>query len=289
MPKIDYLLIGHLTADLIQNERILGGTVSYAAPVAAAFGHRVGMLTSAAACEPLLEPLHAVSAELMVRLSHQTTTFELVYEAGGRRLFVHDTADPLQFEDIPNGWLDAPLVHLAPLVNEVDPRIAAQFANSTVMLTPQGYLRQWSDDHEVRFRRWLDEEMLRHVDILVLSEHDVAAAPDLIEAYAQIVPVVLLTMGERGGMIYQNGQRTTYEAVRVQETEPTGAGDVFAAAVLSALLSYDHELSLATRTAAYLAAQSVRQKGAPAFTDVEIAAARDYTLSNDAQTPSQSE
>ena len=67
---IDVLLIGHVTVDLAPGGRMLGGTVSYAAPTFAAFGHRVGIVTSAAANEPLLDQLRS-HGELIVRPSEQ--------------------------------------------------------------------------------------------------------------------------------------------------------------------------------------------------------------------------
>ena len=74
MPNIDYLLIGHLTADIVKDGRLLGGTVSYAAPIAHLFGHRVGLLSSAAVGENLHEPLLDV-ADVSLRLAKATTTF----------------------------------------------------------------------------------------------------------------------------------------------------------------------------------------------------------------------
>ena len=57
----DYLLIGHMTADLTpEGKRRLGGTVSYAARTAHAFGLRVRLLSSAAQGEPLLDELAAI-------------------------------------------------------------------------------------------------------------------------------------------------------------------------------------------------------------------------------------
>ena len=54
---IDYLLIGHMTADLTPNGRTVGGTVSYAIRTAHAFGLRVGLVTSTKVDEPLLNEL----------------------------------------------------------------------------------------------------------------------------------------------------------------------------------------------------------------------------------------
>ncbi len=260
----DYLLIGHMTADITPDGgRIRGGTVSYAAPVAKAFGHRVGLLTSAAPEDALLRPLAAV-ADVALRVADATTTFENRYLPEGRVQHVHHRAAPLTPEWLPVGWLDAPRVHLAPLINEVDPAFAALFDEAVVMLTPQGYMRRTDDTGRVHFRRWLDSDMLRAVDLLVLSREDIAPAPDLESAFAASVAHCIVTDGAKGGTYYHRGDPHAYDAIQVTETDPTGAGDVFAAALLAGLsqksLTQD-ALWQALNVARELAAKAVTQKG----------------------------
>ncbi len=273
MTKIDYLLVGHATADLVEGGRTLGGTVTYGTPVVRAFGHQVGVVTSAAACEPLMEHL-APLANVAVHMAEATTTFRNAYHNGIRTQTVFGVAAPLSYDSIPVGWTNAPLVHLAPLVNEVDPQIVKHFRDKTILLTPQGYMREWGEDGLVHFKRWLDAEMLADVNILVLSNQDIAEAPELEQEYAQAVEWVFVTDGENGGAYYHNGQRRTYDAVPSDEVDPTGAGDVFAAALLASLLEY--EMDTAVRVAAYLAARSVTLPGVYPFTEQEVQAARDY-------------
>jgi len=273
MAKIDYLLIGHVTADLVDGGRTLGGTVTYGTPVIRAFGHQVGVVTSAAACEPLMERL-APLADVVVHMAETTTTFRNEYKNGTRTQTVYGVASPLSYESIPVGWTDARLVHLAPLVNEVDPQIVKHFRDQTVLLTPQGYMREWGDDGLVHFKRWLDADMLADVDILVLSKQDIAAAPELEAEYAQTSEWVFVTDSENGGAYYHNGERMTYEAVAADEVEPTGAGDVFAASLLASLLEYD--MDTAVRIAACLAAQAVTAPGVYPFTEQDVQAAKNY-------------
>lgn len=262
MPKIDYLLIGHLTADIIQDGRLLGGTVSYAAAVAKLFGHRVGLLSSAGVGEDLLEPLLNV-ADVSLQLAKDTTTFSNIYDndSGKRTQYVHARAADLTFDMIPVGWLDAPLVHLAPLVEEVDTTLASRFPDATVLLTPQGYLRRWGDDKEVHFKRWLDKDMLSHVDIVIFSKADIAAAPDLEAEFAQASEHVVVTNGANGGIYYHNGEALPYVSYPVEEVEPTGAGDVFAASLLASLPKVNHGMQAALKVAAHLAGISVTRLG----------------------------
>ena len=235
MAKIDYLLIGTVTADRVGDKRVLGGTVSYSAFIAQQFAHNIGVFTSAAVDEPLLKPLLS-AAELSIRGAEHTTTFSNIYTEIGRTQYIHAVSAPLTYEMLPNAWRDAPLVHLAPLVNEVDYQFASSFPNSTVLLTPQGYMREWGEDGRVHFKRFLDSDVLNAVDILVLSKQDIKEAPELEYEFPKYTKHVLVTNGENGGTYYYDGEAIPYVAYTVeQEVDPTGAGDVFAASLLASL------------------------------------------------------
>src|SRR5262249_59096262 len=82
-----------------------------------------------------------------------------------------------------------------------------------------------------------DADVLRRVSILKVSEEeaDVLAGGD-VEALADLgVPEVVLTLGERGSVVIVNGVAETVTARPVGPTvDPTGAGDAFSSAYLSA-------------------------------------------------------
>jgi 1D-myo-inositol 3-kinase len=270
----DYLLIGHLTADLTPTGRLLGGTVSYAARVIQAFGLKAGILTSAAPGEPLLEQLHPYADQLIVLPGDSTSTFENIYGPHGRTQYIRGVAAPLGVSDISPAWEAAPLVHLAPLTGEVNPAIAAHFPKATVLLTLQGWLRRWDSDGRVRFKRWFDADILKHIDIVVFSEEDIAEAPELESEFAGVVRHLFVTRAERGGTYYYEGQPTDYPSPQVEMVHPTGAGDVFAASLLCSLRLLNGDMAAATRVAAHLAALSVTRVGlesAPTTQEVQAA------------------
>lgn len=269
----DYLLIGHITADLTPTGRVAGGTVSYAARTAAAFGLKVGILTSTAANEPLLDAL-APFAQIVSLPAEQTTTFENIYEPSGRKQYVRGVAAPIGVGDIPSHFLRAPLVHLAPIIGEGDPQIAHLFRESTVLLTLQGWLRRVEDDGRVRFKRWFDPDVLRSIDAVVFSEEDIVEAPDIEQSFAQSVSNLFVTRAERGGTYYRSGEPNAYTTPQVEMVNPTGAGDVFAASLLASLPSLNHDFFAATKVAAALGAISVTRfalEGAPTPQEVQAA------------------
>ncbi|MBZ0280479.1 MAG: hypothetical protein K8L97_07035 [Anaerolineae bacterium] len=257
----DYLLIGHATADLTPNGRLLGGTVSYAARVVKSFGLTTGILTSAAAGEPLLADLTPYADQIVVLPASDTSTFENIYEPTGRVQYLRGVAAKITVDDIPVSWLDAPLVHLAPLTDEVDPNIAHRFSNATVMLTLQGWLRRWDADGRVRFKRWFDPAVLESIQIVVFSEEDIAESPELESEFASAVRHLFVTRAEKGGTYYHNGQPTNYTTPQVELVHPTGAGDVFAAGLLCGLHIFNNDVSAAVNLAAHLAATSVTRFG----------------------------
>lgn len=272
----DYLLIGHATADLTPAGRLLGGTVSYAARVIHSFGLNVGILTSTAPDEPLIEQLKPYLFDLVVLPADDTSTFENIYAPTGRIQYLRAVASKITTTDIPAHWLGAPLVHLAPLTDEVDPQIAHQFKDATVMLTLQGWLRKWDVDGRVRFKRWFDADVLQDIDIVVFSEEDIVEAPELEQEFAGVVRHLFVTRAEKGGTYYHNGVPTSFTTPQVELVHPTGAGDIFAAGLLSSLHVLNGDFHAATHVAARLAAISVTRFGldsAPTVLEVQTALA----------------
>lgn len=257
---VDYLLIGHVTADLTPEGRLLGGTVSYAARTVHAFGLQVSVLTSAAVDEPLLDGITPY-ADVLTLPAEATSTFENIYTPTGRIQYLRAVAAPIGPEDIPERWRSPRLVHLAPLTAEVDPRIAHLFPDVPVLLTLQGWLRRWDRDGRVHFRRWFDADVLKDIDIVVFSEEDIVEAPELEQELVAVVPHVFVTRAERGGTYYRSGEAISYDTPQVKVLQPTGAGDVFAAALLAGWSLLDGDMLAATRIAARMGATSVTRIG----------------------------
>jgi sugar/nucleoside kinase (ribokinase family) len=258
---LDYLLIGHATADLTPKGRVLGGTVSYAARVVRAFGLAAGILTSAASDEPLLAELQPYTSEMVIVPAEATSTFENIYTPSGRIQYLRAVASKITVRDIPQGWLQTPLVHLAPLTDEVDPQIAHRFKGMTVLLTLQGWLRRWDADGRVRFKRWFDPAVLRDINIVVFSEEDIVEAPELEREFAGAVEHLFVTRAEKGGTYYHWGEPTSFSTPQVELVHPTGAGDIFAASLLCGLHILKNDIHAATQVAAALAAKSVTRVG----------------------------
>jgi sugar/nucleoside kinase (ribokinase family) len=258
LDPVDYLVIGHISCDLTPEGSRLGGTAAYAALTARALGLRVGVVTAWGG-ELALDVLDGIQIKSLA--AEHSTTFENVYKVDGRHQFIHHTAPDLRYEDIPQVWRDAPIVHVGPIAGEGKSLTDGRFSSSTFCLTPQGWLRSWDGDGRVRIGPWSDAlRSLSKVDVAVLSIEDVGGDESQIDAMAEKCRVLAVTEGAAGARLYWNGDLRRFRALQIQEVDPTGAGDIFAAAFFWRF-SITHDPWAAAKFATHLASFSVTRRG----------------------------
>jgi sugar/nucleoside kinase (ribokinase family) len=232
MSAPEFVAIGHVTLDRFGDEIRPGGAALYAAITADRLGLSTGILTSHGADFPL--ELVPPRIEVVSVTAPATTMFEIEHAAGDRTLRVTSVAGPLGETDVPDDWRDAGLVLLAPVMNEVDPRMAAAFSDASVAAEAQGWLRGLGPEGAVRSVRWeAAPQVLRTLQALFLSASDVRGQEPALTGWVQRVPIAVVTAGRRGALLYVNGDRYEVRPRRAIETDPTGAGDVFAATFLA--------------------------------------------------------
>lgn len=258
---IQYLAIGHIAKDLVRDGWRLGGTVSYAALTAHALGYRPGLVTSYGDGFDL-GPLAGFACARTA--SPATTTFENIYGPAprGRTQFLRARAAPLTRAAIPMAWQRSPIIHLAPLAQELAPEIACGFEGAFVGLTPQGWLRQWDGDGRVTNNGWPGAfEILPCPSATVLSLEDLRGDWSLAEQWAAAAQVLVVTQGARGCTVFVNGKHAQhFPALPRTPVDPTGAGDVFAAAFFIHLYETQDPWTSA-RFANHVAAISVTRPG----------------------------
>ncbi len=256
--ELDYLAIGHVTRDLIGSGFALGGTVSYAARTAQALGCHVGVVTSAAPDLDLGQVLNGITIACIPAAT--TTAFENVYTSTGRHQVVHTVAQMITPEMLPADWRGA-IIHLGPVARECDPALAAAFADAFIGLTPQGWMRCWDASGRVSRCRWEGaEELLARADAVVLSEEDVGGDMALVARYATQTRLLVVTQGAQGCTVHAQGQSRHFAAPTVREVDPTGSGDIFAAAFFVWLYRKGDPWK-AARFANCVAARSVTRRG----------------------------
>lgn len=225
----DFLAIGPVAKDLTPEGFTLGGAVTYGSLTAQRLGLKPAVVTSTGSD---VDPSSAVpGVPLHVIPSPDTTTFENSYDGGRRTQYIRGIGGRITPADIPEDWLAAPLVMLGPLAGEVDCQLARAFPNSIVIASMQGWLRQWDGDGRVSPVQWRGDGVLPYVDAAILSIDDIDDHA-LLDGWKDMTSVLIFTRGADGADLHFDGNWHHVEAFPVLEVDPTGAGDVFAAAYL---------------------------------------------------------
>ena len=226
----DFLAIGHMTRDRTPDGFASGGAVTYGALTAQGMGLKAAIVTSASVDNQTSSntrdiPVHEVPAT-------ETTTFHNVYSGGKRIQFLEGIGSPIMPNDVPVSWRSAPLVLLGPVVGEVTSQMALSFPDSLVVASIQGWLRRWDFEGRVTPKPWEGREVLPHIDAAVVSIGDIGDRR-LIDLWAKITPVLIVTMGGEGARLHSEGGWHDIAPFPTTEVDSTGAGDVFAGAYLA--------------------------------------------------------
>ena len=227
--KSRFLAVGHVSRDLTEGGSVAGGAGLYASVTASRLGWESGLVTRGAPYEAreLLSSLDMVVDES----SETTTTFDIRYSGEARRVTLRELAPPIQGEALPESWGDAEVAMLAPVFKEVPTSLAGRFPGALLGVAPQGWLRRTSAEGRVIAAGWYVAEVLERADVVVLSEIDVPAGR-IPGRWLDHDGIFILTRGRRGAVMRCDGRWYDIPAYPAREVDPTGAGDVFAAAFL---------------------------------------------------------
>ncbi len=258
LEPLDYLVIGHVTQDKTPTGSRLGGTASFAALTARAFGLKVGIVTSVSPGTSLA----ALSGIPLVNVaSPQSTSFENIRTPAGRTQIVQHQAAPIPLESVPEPWRRSAIIHLGPVAQELPAEIAKGLSATVLGMTPQGWMRKWDAAGHVSACKWdAAEALLPLAGAVVISREDVGGDDDVIEAMAHHTRVLAVTENAGGAVLYWNGDRRRFRSREVSLVDDVGAGDIFAAAFFIRLYMTRDPWE-AARLATALAAQSVTREG----------------------------
>jgi 1D-myo-inositol 3-kinase len=227
-----FVSLGHVTNDRLERGVAPGGSAMYAGLAAAELGAETRVVTS---CGPDFvgrELLAAAGVSLdVVAPADVTTCFENVYRAGKRHQRVLATAAPLS-----QAVADADVVFACPVVGEVAPSALVAPRGAVLGAGLQGWLRAVDAEGRVSRRVPDDLAFLAPCHVLFASDEDLGDdEARVLPALLPLAELVVVTEGARGGRIYVKGTPSRYAAAPAREVDPTGAGDVFAAAFLLAI------------------------------------------------------
>jgi sugar/nucleoside kinase (ribokinase family) len=232
MSAPDFVAVGHVTLGQTETGTRPGGSALYAALTAHRLGYAVALLTSFGSDFPCSEVLPPEILVVNVP-SSQTTTFRHEIGSKKRRLTLLGRAADLEASRLPTEWKRAGLAYLAPVANEVDPSLAAEFTEGAVGAGIQGWMRGRDREGLITPTLWEGADLvLPHVQAIFMSREDLGAFERDAVKHFERVPLAVVTLGAWGALLFVNGDRYEVRADPAEEVDATGAGDVFAAAFL---------------------------------------------------------
>jgi sugar/nucleoside kinase (ribokinase family) len=254
----DFVVVGHIVLDVAREGWRLGGTATFAAVQAQRLGLRAGVVTRVGSEVALEKALPGIA--FAGRPSRETTRFENIYEDGRRRQRVLTQAEPVSEEDVPSAWCSAPMVLLGPVCGEAPAALASSFEGGVVGVSAQGWLRRVDSRHRVLREPWSGEPFWSGCGVLFVSDEDLGRHWEQLSRWEHDVPIVAVTRAQRGAQVHERGRWRRIEAFAAEEVDPTGAGDVFAAAFV---VRYHEtkDVAEATRFASAASACSVEGEG----------------------------
>lgn len=233
---IDYLAIGHVTEDVWKDGRITpGGTAWFSSLAARRLVDGVSVLTAAAANYDASRFLPEIDVARVD--SPITTQFENIYTPQGRIQYTRPSPVKLTPAHLTAEMRRARIMHLAPVCDEVSPAFASDALDDVFIgVTPQGWLRRWDETGRVFAKPWDSAgEILRRADAVVISIDDVNGDWRLALTWAAQARLFVVTQNKAGSTLFLNGEPIHVETVPVEEVDPTGAGDIFAATLFITL------------------------------------------------------
>lgn len=228
----------------------LGGGVTYGALTLARLGLHTGALVGVdpegtRATE--LDLLRDAGADVRLVRLDRGPIFENREMPGGRIQLCESRSDPIPVGALPAGWRGAGAWILAPVADELtDEWAAVPPPGALVALGWQGILRDLVPGERTRRRAPRPSRLVERADVVGVSHHDVESESGLEDLVALLRPgaTLVLTLGAAGGHAIRGEKaagRTRhrhYPAIPPDGTDdPTGAGDVFLAALLAAWIT----------------------------------------------------
>ncbi len=251
-------VVGSLSLDRVAGgPPRVGGCPFYAARALRALGIRAEIVAKCAAADrpTLLDPVVRLGLPVLWRESSASAAFAIDYDGDRRRMWIDAIADPWRPDEV--DLRGVRWAHVAPLSGTDFPAetLAVLGRGRTISLDAQGLVRP-DRVGPLELDPDYDPELLRFVSILKVAEDEAELLVDGLDEKALRrlgVPEVVVTLGSRGCIVFADGIAELVRARPVDNPDPTGAGDAFAAAYLAARSRGDAPVAAGRRACALVA------------------------------------
>ncbi len=272
----DFLCIGSITIDLNtfagRSIRATGGSAYYTSLVLARLGCKVAVVSKVGrGLEHVREELSkaGVYVAKLDLLDCKPIFFENTYDASGRRVQrAVCELPPIMSEDLPD--IEARCIHVCPTIGDVDVSVVEWASKrSFTSVDIQGFLRTISEEGRVKLAYSDDADSSVKLSNFVKADLDEAicltgkaTAEEAACMLAGDSRIAAVTMGMEGSVVcWKEPMRIpAYEAK--QTTDPTGAGDAYAAGFLFSLVCRGASIAESGHVASAIASFAVEEQGA---------------------------
>ncbi len=249
--RMNVLVAGFITIDRIDlNQRqitSIGGPPSYAGLLCARFGFDVTPLTKVGPDFPEEQVVWLARNGLALRevdrsSTKKTTRFRLVVKGEERSLYLVERCEDLSMAQVPDRQFNASLI--SPLAHEVSTPLFEEVRKRSdfTFLDPQGFVRMFDKSGKVYVDRWSDENVLGNVDALKMDLEEAYALTGTSDGKAALAKLskkvrkAVVTRGSEPALVLDGNKIAQVEVPKVKVVDSTGAGDIFAGALISSFL-----------------------------------------------------
>ena len=224
----------------------LGGGVAYSALTTARLGLATGAIVGVdreAATADELDLLRDAGVDVRIVPLERSPVFDNVETPEGRIQLGHVPSDPLPTDAVPDDWRAAPAWILAAVADEL-PAAWADVPSRTALVGAgwQGLLREVIGGERVRRRAPGPSPIIAPADVVGVSRDDLGPDAPVRELcrFLHRDATLVLTQGDQGGLVMSagpDGATAMYRYPAIPSAgivDPTGAGDVFLAALVAA-------------------------------------------------------
>ncbi|MDA4135970.1 MAG: PfkB family carbohydrate kinase [Thaumarchaeota archaeon] len=249
---MNVLVAGFMTIDRIElpirTISSVGGPPSYAGLLCSRFGFDVTALTRIGTDFPDEQLVWLARNGLQLKAidrskTKKTTRFKLVVKDNDRALYLLERCEDIGLEQVPDAHFNAALI--SPLANEIPDPVFEEVRRRSdfCFLDPQGYVRSFDASGKVYITPWSDEKILGNVDALKmdLAECEAITGKELPkDAFGKLaskgIRKAVITRGAEPALILDGNRISKVTVPGVKVVDSTGAGDIFAGALITCYL-----------------------------------------------------
>jgi len=248
---MNVLVAGFITIDRIElavrHITSIGGPPSYAGLLCSRFGFDVTPLTKVGHDFPDEQVVWLARNGLQLRAidkssTKKTTRFKLVNKGEERLLYLVERCEDLTVDQVPDAQFNASLV--SPLAHEVSTAVFEEVRKRSdfCFLDPQGFVRMFDGSGRVVIDSWNDEKVIGNVDALKMDLEEAHALTGTSDGRAALTKLskrvrkAVVTRGSNPALVLDGNKISEIEVPKVKVVDSTGAGDIFAGALISCFL-----------------------------------------------------